>query len=65
MDIPVQIPILFHAVDLQAEHVNVGSLYAASIPAHPVQTVALVHPVQLLLQALLSQNKKFISSKLF
>jgi hypothetical protein len=63
-DLPVQIPALFHAVDLQT-HANTGSLKAASVPAHPVQTVALVHPVQLLLQAFLSQNKNFISNKLF
>ncbi len=43
-------PPLLHAVDLHA-HVNTGSLYSASEPAHPVQTVALVHPEQLLLQA--------------
>ncbi len=61
----MQVPALFQAVDLQAAHVNAGSLYAASVPSHSVQTVALVHPVQLLLQALLSQNKKFISNKLF
>ncbi len=60
----MQVPALFQDVDLQA-HVNAGSLYAASVPAHPVQTVAPVHPVQLLLQAFLSQNKKFISNKLF
>ncbi len=46
---PVQVPALFHAVDLQT-HVYVGSLYAESAPLHPVQAVALVHPVQLLLQ---------------
>jgi hypothetical protein len=48
----VQVPALFHAVDMQT-HVKAGSLYAASVPAHPVQTVALVHPVQLLLQAII------------
>ncbi len=47
----MQIPALFHAIDLQA-HVKTGSLYAESVPAHPVQTVALVHPVQLVLQAI-------------
>ncbi len=47
----MQVPVLFHAVDLQT-HVNAGSLYAESVPAHPVQTVALLHPVQLLLQAI-------------
>ncbi len=48
----MQVPALFHAVDMQT-HVNAGFLYAASAPAHPVQTVALVHPVQLLLQAII------------
>ncbi len=47
----MQVPVLFHAVDLQT-HVNAGSLYVESVPAHPVQSVALVHPVQLLLQAI-------------
>ncbi len=46
----MQVPALFHAVDLQA-HANAGSLKAVSLPAHPLQTVALLHPVQLLLQA--------------
>ncbi len=46
----MHIPPLFHAVDLQT-HVNTGSLYSASEPPHPVQTVALVHPEQSLLQA--------------
>ncbi len=46
----MHIPPLFHAVDLQT-HVNAVSLYAASGPLHPVQTVSLLHPVQLLLQA--------------
>jgi hypothetical protein len=46
----VHVPPLFHAVDLQIQ-VYAGSLYAASEPMHPIQTVALVHPVQLLLQA--------------
>ncbi len=53
--IPVHVPPLFHAVDLQI-HVNAGSLYAESEPVHAVQTVALVHPVQLLLQAKLLYN---------
>ncbi len=51
----MQIPPLFHAVDLHM-HVNAGSLYAESEPLHAVQTVALVHPVQLLLQAKLLNN---------
>ncbi len=46
----MQIPPSFHVVDLQA-HVDVGSLYAESVPEHPVQLVAFVHPVQVLLQA--------------
>ncbi len=46
----MQVPPLFHAVDLQP-HVNAGSLSAESVPRHPIQTVALMHPVQLLLQA--------------
>ncbi len=46
----MHVPPLFHAVDLQI-HVNVGSLYSESEPLHVVQTVSLVHPVQLLLQA--------------
>jgi hypothetical protein len=48
--LPKQVPALFHAVYLQA-HVNAGSLKVESVPAHPVQTVALLHPVHLLLQA--------------
>ncbi len=48
--LPMHVPSLVHAVDLQA-HVNCGSLKAESEPMHPVQTVALVHVVQLLLQA--------------
>jgi hypothetical protein len=32
-------------------HVNYGSLKLESKPIHPVQIVALVHPVQLILQA--------------
>jgi hypothetical protein len=35
---PVHVPPLFHAVDLQL-HVYIGSLYAESEPLHPVQTV--------------------------
>ncbi len=50
----MQIPPLFHAVDLQI-HVNKGSLYAASEPLHPVQMLALLHPVQLILQAFLKK----------
>ncbi len=46
----MHIPPLFQAVDLQVQ-VNVGSLKAESMPAHPLQIVALVHPVQLILQA--------------
>ncbi len=46
----MHIPPSFHAVNLHT-HVNAGSLYAASDPTHPVHTVALVHPEQLLLQA--------------
>ncbi len=46
----MHIPPLSHAVDLQM-HANIGSLWAASEPLHPVQVVALLHPVQLLLQA--------------
>jgi hypothetical protein len=47
---PVHVPPLFHAVALQA-HVYAGSLCAASEPLHTVQTVSLLHFVQLLLQA--------------
>ncbi len=47
----MQIPALFHAVDLQA-HAKAGSLKAESVPTHPVQAVVLVHPVQLVLQAI-------------
>ncbi len=46
----MHVPELFHEVDLQIQ-VNAGSLYAASEPPHAVQTVALVHYVQLLLHA--------------
>jgi hypothetical protein len=52
----VHVPPLFHAVDLQT-HVYDGSLYAESDPLHPMQTVALVHPVQLILQAKLLYHK--------
>ncbi len=52
----MHVPPLFHAVDLQTQ-VYAGSLYAASETIHPVQTVALVHPVQLLLQAKLLGHK--------
>ncbi len=47
----MQIPLLFQAVGIQVLHVNIGSLNAASEPLHPVQTVELVHDVQLLLQS--------------
>ncbi len=46
----MHIPALFHAVDLQIQ-VKVGSLYAASVPLHTVQTFELVHYAQLLLHA--------------
>ncbi len=46
----MQIPPLFQADDLQA-HANSGSLNAESVPLHSVQTVALIHPIHLLLQA--------------
>ncbi len=49
----MHIPPLFHAVALQT-HVYAGSLYDESEPVHPAQTVALMHPVQLILQAKLS-----------
>ncbi len=49
--LPVQIPPLFHAVDLQIQ-VNAGSLNDESEPLHPVQKVALVQPVQFVLQAI-------------
>ncbi len=53
---PVHIPPLFQAVDLQA-HVYVGSLYAESAPLlQVVQIVALIHPLQLLLQAKLLEE---------
>jgi hypothetical protein len=47
---PAHVPPLFQAVDLQI-HVYVGSLWAESEPLHAVQTVALLHAVQMLLQA--------------
>jgi hypothetical protein len=46
----MHVPSLFHAVALQT-HVNAGSLKAESVPLHPLQTVSLMHPVQLLLHA--------------
>jgi hypothetical protein len=46
----MHVPPLFHAVDLQA-HAYVVFLNAESEPLHPEQVVALVHPVQLELQA--------------
>ncbi len=46
----MHVPALFHAVDLQIQ-VNVGSLYVESEPLHTVHAVALVHYVQLRLQA--------------
>ncbi len=48
--LPIHVPPLFHAVDLQA-HAYVVFLNAESVPLHPVQAVALVHPVQFALQA--------------
>jgi hypothetical protein len=48
--LPMHAPPLFHADDLHS-HVKVGSLYAESLPLHPVQIVAPVHPVHLLSQA--------------
>jgi hypothetical protein len=48
--LPVHIPPLFHAKELQT-HVSNGFLKAESKPLHPMQVVALVHSVQLLLQA--------------
>ncbi len=46
----MHVPPLFHAVEMQT-HVYAGSLYTESKPPHPMQIAALVHPVQLLLQA--------------
>ncbi len=51
----MHIPSLFHAEELQIQ-VSVGSLYIESLPLHPVQKVALVHPVQLLLQTKLPEE---------
>ncbi len=53
---PLQIPPSFHAVDLQIQ-VYVGSLYAESTPLHPVHIVASVHPVHVILQAILFEYK--------
>ncbi len=51
MDIvPVHIPPLFHAVDLQIQVYSL-SLYSESKSLQTLQIVALVHSVQLLLQA--------------
>ncbi len=52
---PVHVPPLFHAEDLQT-HVFAESLSAESEPLHPVQKVSFMHPVQLLLQAKLSKE---------
>ncbi len=46
----MQVPPLFHAVDLHTQ-VKLGSLYAASEPLQMVQTVAFAQDVQLLLHA--------------
>ncbi len=48
----MHVPALFHAVDLQA-HTIAGSLKALSVPIQPVQKVAFVHPLQLILQAII------------
>jgi hypothetical protein len=48
--IPMHIPPLFHAVDLQAQ-TYAESLYSESVPLQPRQKVAFVHYVQLILQA--------------
>ncbi len=53
----MQVPALFHAVDLQI-HVNAGSLCISSKPLHAVQIVALMHYEQLLLQPKL--KKKYL-----
>ncbi len=66
----MHVPPLIHAMDLQAQ-VNTGSLKEESVPLHPVQTIALVHPAQILLQAkfpikiciLKNKNKKGINFK--
>jgi hypothetical protein len=55
--LPVQIPPLVHAVDLQMQ-VNVGSLNDESEPLHPVQIVALVQPVQFVLHAIYILKRK-------
>ena len=60
----MHVPALFHAVDLQIQ-VNVGTLKLASEPLHNVQTVALVHYVQLLLQAELEVQFSFLIKKYF
>ncbi len=58
----MHIPPSFHAVDLQL-HANEGSLYDESDPIHPVQTIALMHPVQLILHAKLHHKNKLIWRK--
>jgi hypothetical protein len=60
----VHVPALFQAVDLQLQ-VNVGSLKSASEPLHPAHSVALVHYVQLLLQAELKIQFCFLFSNYF
>jgi hypothetical protein len=55
--IPVHVPPLFHAVDLQT-HAYARSLYKESEPLHPEQTLALLHPVQLILQAKSKKSKQ-------
>jgi hypothetical protein len=47
----VQVPALFHAVDLQM-HDKAGSLKVESVPAHSKQSFSLIHPIHLLLQAI-------------
>ncbi len=47
----MHVPALNQAVEMQALHVYSGSLYSESGPRHAVQRIALVHLVQLLLQA--------------
>jgi hypothetical protein len=54
----LQVPPSSHAVDTHI-HVNAGSLWLESEPPHPVQTVGLMHPVQLLLQGKVSMKKYF------
>ncbi len=51
----MHVPPLFHAVDLQP-HAKAGSLKSESEPLHPVHTDALMHPVHLLLQAIIPKN---------